>query len=61
MTWRSKKQDVVSRSSAEVEYRVMAHTACEMIWLKNLLMKLGFKQLTPMLMHYDNQSTIYIA
>jgi len=34
VTWRSKKQNVVSRSSAEADYRVMAHTACEMIWLK---------------------------
>jgi len=36
VTWRSKKQDI-SRSSVEAEYRAMAHTACEMIWLKNLL------------------------
>jgi len=30
----------VSRSSAEAEYRAIAHTACEMAWLKNLLMRL---------------------
>lgn len=29
VSWRSKKQDVVSRSSAEVEYRSMATIACE--------------------------------
>jgi len=40
VTWRSKKQDVVSRSSAQAEYRVMTHTACEMMWLKNLIMEL---------------------
>jgi len=34
VTWRSKKQDGVSRSSAEPEYKVMAHTTCEMVWLK---------------------------
>ena len=38
VTWRSKKQDIVSRSSAEAEYRVMAHTACEMMWLKKNLL-----------------------
>ena len=49
VTWRSKKQDVISRFSAETEYRVMAHTACEMIWLKNIIMELDFKQSGPCL------------
>ena len=33
VTWRSKKQTVVARSSAEAEYRAMAHTASEMLWV----------------------------
>jgi len=61
MTWRSKKLDVVSRFSVEAEYRAMTHTACEKIWLKNLMMKLGFRQPGHILMHCDNQSNIYIA
>ena len=60
MNW-SKKQDVVSRSTAEAEYRVMTHITCDMIWLKNLMMEIGFTQPRPMLMHCDNQSAIYIA
>ena len=51
----------MSRSSAVAEYRVMAHTTCEMVWLKNLLMELGLRQLGPMLVHCDNQSVIYIT
>ena len=39
----------------------MAHTACEMVWLQNLLMELSFKQSEPMPIHCDNQSAIYIA
>ena len=31
VTWRIKKQTVVSRSSAETEYRVMAQTCCELM------------------------------
>jgi len=54
--WKSKKQDIVSRLNAEAEYKAMAYTACEMVWLKNLLVQLG-----PMSMHCDNQSAIYIA
>ena len=51
----------MSRSSAKAENRVMTHTVCEMMWLQNLLMALGFRQPGPMLMHCDNQSAIYIA
>ena len=36
VTWRSKKQDFVSRSSAETEYRAMTHISCEMVWLKKI-------------------------
>ena len=42
ISWKSKKQDVVARSSAEVEYRAMALATCELIWLKQLLQKLRF-------------------
>jgi len=61
VTWRRKKQDVVSRSSVEAEYRDMVHIICKMVWLKNLLIELDFIQLGPMPMHCDNQSTIYIT
>ncbi|XP_020242757.1 uncharacterized protein LOC109820971 [Asparagus officinalis] len=61
ITWRSNKQYVVYRSSAEIEYRAMAHTVCEMIWLQKLLIELGFTQSESMPMHCDNQSAIHIA
>ena len=61
VTWRSKKQSVVARSSAEAEYRAMASAACELIWLKGLLCDLGFLQSTAMPLHCDNQAAMHIA
>ena len=36
VTWRSKKQGIIARSSVEVEYRYMAKGICELLWIKNL-------------------------
>ena len=40
VSWRSKKQEVVARSTAEAEYRAMALALSEMIWMKNLMAEL---------------------
>ena len=61
ITWRSKKQTVVAKSSAEVEYRAMAHTSCDLMWIKHLLEELKFVVKVPMTMHGDNQAAIHIA
>ncbi|KAL5552580.1 hypothetical protein UlMin_039981 [Ulmus minor] len=41
VTWKSKKQSVVARSSVEAEYGGMAFGVCELLWLRNLLRDLG--------------------
>ncbi|XP_040951523.1 uncharacterized mitochondrial protein AtMg00810-like [Gossypium hirsutum] len=43
-TWRSKKQSIVARSSAEAECRALALGICEGIWLLKLLKELGANQ-----------------
>ena len=42
ISWKSKKQDVVARSSAKTKYRAMTLATCELIWLKQLLQELRF-------------------
>ncbi|KAK9063841.1 hypothetical protein SSX86_017713 [Deinandra increscens subsp. villosa] len=61
VSWKSKKQSVVSRSSAESEYRAMAQTTCELVWVRNLLGEIGFKQNKPMNLWCDNEAAIHIA
>ena len=40
ISWFSKKQVVVSRSSVESEYRGLANTAAELTWVRSLLQEL---------------------
>ncbi|WVZ17643.1 hypothetical protein V8G54_010625 [Vigna mungo] len=61
ISWRSKKQSTVSRSSSEAEYRSLASTVCEMQWLTYLLHDLHVTYTTPALIYCDNQSAIQIA
>ena len=61
VTWKSKKQNVIARSSAEAEYRAMIVTACELISLKSLVSDLGFLHHAPMSLMCDNQAAMHIA
>jgi hypothetical protein len=61
VTWKSKKQNVVARSSAEAEYRAMASTASELIWIKQLLEDMKFTYSEPTQMYCDNQAARHIA
>ncbi|KAK3025756.1 hypothetical protein RJ639_040448 [Escallonia herrerae] len=61
ISWRTKKQLTVSRSSAEAEYRSMAVTTCELTWLKSFLLSLGVHHDRPMRLFCDNQAALHIA
>ena len=61
ISWKTRKQPTVSRSSAEAEYRSIAAVTHELIWLKRLLANLGVEHTTPMAVFCDSKSAIYIA
>ncbi|GJT64366.1 retrovirus-related pol polyprotein from transposon TNT 1-94 [Tanacetum coccineum] len=61
ISWKTKKQHMVSRSSAEAEYRSMATTTCELKWLKALLLCLGVAHPRPMKLSCDNQAALHIS
>ncbi|XP_073109385.1 uncharacterized protein [Elaeis guineensis] len=61
VTWRSKKQSVVARSSAEAEYRVMALGICELLWLQKLLQELQLLNKFPLRLYCDNKAAIEIV
>jgi hypothetical protein len=59
--WKSKKQAVVFRSSAEAEYRAMAQGTCEILWLRSILNELGFTEKDSSQLFCDNKSTSMLA
>ncbi|KAH9764942.1 retrovirus-related pol polyprotein from transposon RE1 [Citrus sinensis] len=61
VTWRSKKQHVVARSSAEAEYRGMALEICEGLWISFILNDLGYPSQQPIQLYCDNKAARDIA
>ncbi|CAA7022737.1 unnamed protein product [Microthlaspi erraticum] len=61
ISWKTKKQSTVSKSSAEAEYRAMAYLRDELLWIKNVLQSLGVSHAQPMRIHCDSKAAIHIS
>ena len=61
VTWRSKKQKVITLSSAEAEFRGMVKGICELLWLKKLLVEIGVALSYEMNLFCDNKAAIAIS
>ena len=61
ISWQSKKQHIVSRSSTEAEYRSLAGLVAEITWLRSLLSELQLLRAKPPLVWCDNLSTVLLS
>nr|GEX69177.1 ribonuclease H-like domain-containing protein [Tanacetum cinerariifolium]GEX69183.1 ribonuclease H-like domain-containing protein [Tanacetum cinerariifolium] len=61
LSWSSKRQQTISRSSAEAEYRGVANVVAETAWLRNLLRELYSPLSAATLVYYVNVSVTYLS
>ena len=61
VSWSSKRQVTVSRSSAEAEYRAVAHAVAEAVWIRQLLAELHRPLERATIVYCDNISAVYMA
>ncbi|GKE04547.1 ribonuclease H-like domain-containing protein [Tanacetum coccineum] len=60
LTWSLKRQETLSRSSVEAEYRGVANAVAETSWIRNLLHELHTSLSTATLVYCDNVSAVYM-
>jgi hypothetical protein len=61
ISWRTKKQLIVSISSSEVEYRALGAATCELQWLLYLLKDLHVSPIKLPVLYCVNESALHIA
>ena len=61
VSWSSKKQPTVSRSSTEAEYKALANGAAEAIWIESVLRELGVSRQRAPILWCDNLGATYLT
>jgi len=61
VSWSSKRQPTVSRSSAEAEYHAVANGVAEATWLRQLLQELHHPITSACLVYCDNVSAVHLS
>ncbi|KAL0370630.1 UNVERIFIED_CONTAM: Retrovirus-related Pol polyprotein from transposon RE1 [Sesamum angustifolium] len=61
ISWKTKKQNTISRSTAEAEYRAMGTTACELVWINYLLQDLQVFVPKPIPFLCENRAALHIV
>lgn len=61
LAWSSKKQQIVSHSSIESEYKALVNASAELMWLQSLLGELGIHLPRASILHFDNIGITYLT
>ncbi|XP_059304047.1 uncharacterized mitochondrial protein AtMg00810-like [Lycium ferocissimum] len=61
ISWSSKKQNTVAKSSAEVEYRSLVSLAMELTWITYVLKDIGLPLSRPPILFTDNISALHLT
>jgi hypothetical protein len=61
ISWSSKKQPTMSRSSTESEYKALANASAELIWIQSLLRELRVSFPRAPLLYCDNIGATYLT
>jgi histone deacetylase 1/2 len=61
VSWSARKQETVSRSSTEAEYKALANATSELIWVEALLAELGVRLLHKSSLRCDNLGATYLS
>lgn len=61
VSWNSKKQQTVARSSTEAEYRAIANATAKVLWLKSLLKEMGIPVTLRTKLWCDNVGATYLT
>lgn len=61
ISWASKKQLIVALSTTEAEYIAAAFCACQCVWIRRILEKIGARERSATVVNCDNSSTIQLS
>jgi hypothetical protein len=61
VSWVSKKQQTVAKSTTEAEYMALSQASCEAIWIRSFLKEIGSHKEEPILIYGDNQGALKLA
>ncbi|KPM35769.1 hypothetical protein AK830_g10805 [Neonectria ditissima] len=61
ISWASRKQKTIAKSSTEAEYYALSMATCEAIWIRNFMEEIGFPLDKPIVLYEDNNGANKLA